>query len=146
MISRNNPQTQQPLLHDLGAEASRGVGQITDRDVPGPPIEPINNARSRADVPAKSDQNRDGNKRASDENCDRFTHGKVVLGLRLARMALRITGNRELADAARVLPLIPRRRVSISLEPQNLLGSAPALSANWYLWKTEAELGRHLLE
>src|SRR5258707_15712081 len=39
------------------------------------------------------------------------------IGLWLARTVLRLTGNRELACASRVLPLIPQRRLATSLEP-----------------------------
>jgi hypothetical protein len=39
----------------------------------------------------------------------------------VARMALRITGSRELANASRVLPLIPTRRFLISAQPSDQL-------------------------
>src|SRR5271155_2772617 len=39
------------------------------------------------------------------------------LGLWLARMALLITGNRKLANASRVLPLLPKRGLMICVRP-----------------------------
>ena len=45
---------------------------------------------------------------------------RLLLGS-VARMALRITGSRELANASRVLPLIPTRRFLISAQPSDQL-------------------------
>jgi hypothetical protein len=44
-----------------------------------------------------------------------------IITLVTARMALRITGSRELANASRVLPLIPTRRFLISAQPSDQL-------------------------
>jgi hypothetical protein len=55
-------------------------------------------------------------------------------GLWLARMALRVTGNRELANASTILPLIPQRRLAISPEPLDRQTSALLSGEEWLIW------------
>lgn len=61
-------------------------------------------------------------------NAERF-------GLWLAYWALRLTGNRTLADASQVLPLIPQRRLAIAKESlTDHPASALLCGKEWYLW------------
>jgi len=47
----------------------------------------------------------------------RISAMKERLGLGLAKLMLRLTRNRALADACSVLPLIPRRQFAIAVQP-----------------------------
>lgn len=71
---------------------------------------------------------------------------RETVGLWLARLVLRATGNRVLANVSRVLPLIPARRLAISPEP---LGPEPQCSIllsrePWLIWDPSGELGHPL--
>ncbi len=62
---------------------------------------------------------------------------RADIGLWLARMALRLTGNRALANASRVLPLIPQRRLLICVRPVDLSLFESISAGTWALWKSE---------
>ena len=62
-------------------------------------------------------------------------------GLWLARLALRVTGNRELARASGALPLIQQRRLLISVDPIDLTGclwSDILCEGTWVVWNRPA--------
>lgn len=63
------------------------------------------------------------------------------LGLWLAYWALRLTGNRQLANTSRVLPLIPKRQLAIGLEPLDLRPSALLSETDWMVWRPSAPAG-----
>jgi hypothetical protein len=71
---------------------------------------------------------------------------REVFGLWLARAALRITGNRELANVARVLPLIPQRRLAISPEKLDRQSSGLLSGKEWLIWDPSAESIRPLFD
>jgi hypothetical protein len=56
------------------------------------------------------------------------------LGLWLAYWALRLTGNRDLANISRVVPLIRERRFALALEPLDRRPSELLSQNQWYLW------------
>src|SRR5690242_6279748 len=55
------------------------------------------------------------------------------LGLSLARLALVLTRNRRLADASRVLPLIPSRQFALCVDGSDLHWSRILTSGHWVL-------------
>ncbi len=57
------------------------------------------------------------------------------IGLWLVRVVLRITGNGELANISRVLPLIPQRHLAIGLEPLDSRPSGLLSERGWILWR-----------
>ena len=59
---------------------------------------------------------------------------KQKLGLWLARQMLRLTGNRELANASTILSLIPKRRLAISPEALDLQKSGLLSGTEWRVW------------
>jgi hypothetical protein len=72
-------------------------------------------ARRSQSIPNLQDVHRQGRTANAVPNKASILPGSV------ARMALRITGSRELANASRVLPLIPTRRFLISAQPSDQL-------------------------
>jgi hypothetical protein len=52
-------------------------------------------------------------------------------GLWLAFWALRLTGNRALANTSKVLPLIPQRRLAIGSEPLDHQASPLLFGTGW---------------
>jgi hypothetical protein len=56
------------------------------------------------------------------------------IGLWLAYWALRLTGNRELANVSKVLPLIPRRRLAIGSESLDRQASPLLFGRESWLW------------
>jgi hypothetical protein len=69
---------------------------------------------------------------------------RVRCGLWLARVALRITGNHELANVARVLPLIPQRRLAISPEKLDRQSSGLLSGTEWLIWDPSGASGHPL--
>jgi hypothetical protein len=68
-------------------------------------------------------------------SCPLMTSLKQRLGLWLAYWMLRLTGNRDLANISRVLPLIPERRFALALEPLDRHPSELLSQNQWYLWR-----------
>jgi hypothetical protein len=64
---------------------------------------------------------------------------KEKLGLWLARLALRITRNRGLADCCSVLPLIPSRRFAICVQPGDQSLSRILSGGSWAVWRRPGE-------
>jgi hypothetical protein len=62
------------------------------------------------------------------------------LGLWFARMALRLTGNSALANASRVLPLIPQRRLLICVRPVDVSLFERVSAGTWALWKSQGPI------
>lgn len=61
------------------------------------------------------------------------------IGLWLARWALRLSGNRDLANMCSILPLIRERRFAIAPEALDLHPASPLLSQNqWLLWRGQS--------
>ena len=56
-------------------------------------------------------------------------------GLWLARVALLMTRNRELADACSVLPLVPQQKFMILAEPADQSQSMLLSEGPWILWR-----------
>ena len=69
---------------------------------------------------------------------------KERFGLWLARMALLLTGNRELANVSKVLPLIPQRRLAISPESLDLQSFGHLSGSEWRVWNPSpaSDLGK----
>lgn len=61
---------------------------------------------------------------------------KQRLGLALARSALRLTRNRELADVCSVLPSIPGRQFALSARRMDPDLSRLLESGSWLLWNS----------
>ena len=62
--------------------ALAGVAQLADGDVSCPPIDPVNDARSRADLPAKRNQDSDSHQGTCDYDGKSSSHrfGTIILG------------------------------------------------------------------
>ncbi len=65
--------------------------------------------------------------------------GKEALGIKLAGLMLRLTGNRALADACSVLPLVPRQQFLLLAEPANQSQSVLLSEGPWVLWSPSAQ-------
>ena len=60
------------------------------------------------------------------------------LGMWLAKKALLLTGNRDLASIASALPLIAERRWMISVEPVDLSSTGILSKEHWIYWERQA--------